>query len=316
MGKIGLFGASGAIGATVAKALEAEGQPYRVIGRSREALEHTFASHTGAEMATWDPADTDSIRAATAGVDTLVYTVGVPYNRFRLHPLLMRKTVDGAVHAGVQRILLIGTVYPYGRPVTPKVAESHPRNPHTYKGRMRKEQEDILLEAHGGGRIDAAILRLPDFYGPGVQNSFLHQLFQAAAHGGRANMVGPVDTPHEFVFVPDVGPVVVALAKRPEAYGRWWNLAGAGAITQLAIAEQAFALVGRKPDLRVGSKTALRLLGLFNPFMRELVEMHYLMTTPILLDDTALTRLLGPLHKTSYEEGITRTLAQYRNQQQ
>jgi hypothetical protein len=38
--------------------------------------------------------------------------------------------------------------------------------------------------------------------------------------------------------------------------------------------------------------------------MRELVEMNYLMTEPVVLDDSALTELIGPIVKTSYEEGI------------
>jgi hypothetical protein len=38
--------------------------------------------------------------------------------------------------------------------------------------------------------------------------------------------------------------------------------------------------------------------------MRELVEMNYLMTEPLVLDDSALTKLIGPIAKTPYEEGI------------
>lgn len=70
-------------------------------------------------------------------------------------------------------------------------------------------------------------------------------------------------------------------------------------------------MAGRKPKLRVASKLSLRLLGLFNPLMRELVEMHYLQTTPVLLDDSALVRLLGNVEKTPYEQGLRLTLDQY-----
>jgi hypothetical protein len=70
-------------------------------------------------------------------------------------------------------------------------------------------------------------------------------------------------------------------------------------------------LAGRKPKLRVASLLMLRVMGLFNPFMKELVEMNYLQTTPVLMDDTALSRLLGGLHKTPYEEGLRRTLDSY-----
>jgi nucleoside-diphosphate-sugar epimerase len=253
---------------------------------------------------TWNPEDPASVRAAAQDVDTLIYLVGVDYTKFELHPILMRKTLDGAIAAGVQRVVLIGTVYPYGRGDASPVREDHPRNPHTFKGRMRKEQEDALLEADAAGKIRGTILRLPDFYGPGVDKSFLQSIFVAAANGGRAQVIGPIGRPHEFIYVPDVGPVVLALADEPHAYGRWWHLAGAGTITVREVAEQAFALVGRKPTMTVVSKTMLRLIGLFNPFMREMAEMHYLVTDPVILDDSALRGLLGDIKKTPYGEGI------------
>lgn len=312
MQTMALIGAAGAIGRSIASALRSDGRPYRVVGRERARLERTFGSDPQAEIVTWNPDDPASVRTAVRGMDTLVYLVGVPYNRFDLHPLVMQKTLDGAIAEGVPRMVLIGTVYPYGLPQTTPVVESHPRSPHTFKGRMRKAQEDLLLQAHAAGAIQGTILRLPDFYGPGVETSFLHRLFQAAAAGGRADLVGPIDTAHEFVFVPDVGAVVAALAGRPDAYGRWWHFAGAGTITQREIARQAFALAGRTPSLRVAGRTTLRLFGLFSPFMRELVEMHYLMTTPVIMDDTALANLLGGLHKTPYDDGIARTFEAYR----
>jgi nucleoside-diphosphate-sugar epimerase len=311
VGKIALFGAAGAIGRSIADALRANGEAYRVVGRNRERLVETFGSDPKAEIVTWDPADAASVRAAARGVDTLIYLVGVPYNHFELHPITMRQTLDGAIAEGVKRVVLIGTVYPYGVPMTEKVSEEHPRNPPTYKGKMRKEQEDMLLAAHAAGEIQATVLRLPDFYGPGVESSFLDGVFKAVVNGKTADMVGPIDTPHEFVFVPDVGPVVLALADNPGAYGRWWNLAGARVITQRKMAEQAFALVGSKPKIRVVGKMGLRLIGLFQPIMKELVEMHYLQTTPVLMDDSALAGLLGHVHKTSYADGVRLSVESY-----
>ena len=37
--------------------------------------------------------------------------------------------------------------------------------------------------------------------------------------------------------------------------------------------------------------------------------MSYLMTDPVILDDTALRQVIGPIHKTPYPEGIRHTLA-------
>lgn len=312
MNKIALFGAAGAIGQSIAAALAAQGQSYRVVGRSRAALTSAFGADPLAEIVTWDPADPASVRAAAQGVHTIVYLVGVNYWQFELHPQLMEKTLQGAIAAGVKRIVLIGTVYPYGRPRTTPVREDHPREPHTFKGRMRKAQEDLVLAAHAQGKIEATVLRLPDFYGPGVDKSFLHAAFEAAVKGGTANMVGPIDTPHEFVFAPDVGPVVVRLADTAGAYGRVWHLAGAGVTTQQQIVDEIARQTKRPLRPRVAGKTLLRVIGLFKPFMRELVEMHYLLTDPVLMDDSALQQLIGPLRKTSYEDGVRQCLAALR----
>ena len=99
MGKIALFGAAGTIGNSIAPALRANQQPYRVVGRSRDALQRDFGSDSLAEIVTWNPDDPASVIAAAKDIDTIIYLVGVPYDHFELHPQLMRKTLDGAIAA-------------------------------------------------------------------------------------------------------------------------------------------------------------------------------------------------------------------------
>lgn len=307
-GKIAILGATGASGKSIARALQARDLAYRVVGRNRAELEAAYGHDPLAEIVTWNLDDPQSVRDAALGIDTVVQCIGVPYDRNGEYPDITQRAIDGAIAAGARRYVLIGTVYPYGRPQTTPVTESHPRAATTFKGRMRKAQEDIVLRAHTSGKIAATILRLPDFYGPDCgKASFLHLAFEAAEKGGTADLIGPIDTPHEFVFVPDVGPVVIDLAAKPEAYGTWWNFAGAGVTTQRQLVDAIFARAGRTPKVRVLNKLALRALGLFVPLLREFVEMHYLQTTPVLLDDTALQRLIGPIRKTAYAEGIALT---------
>jgi len=306
---IALFGAAGVIGQSVAAALGGMGRRYRVVGRTETSLRKAFGTDPLAELVTWNPESAASVIAAAAGIDTLIYMVGVNYWQFELHPELMRKTLEGAIAAGVKNVILVGTVYPYGRPRTARVREDHPREPHTFKGRMRKAQEEMLMQAHADGSLNATVLRLPDFYGPGVEASLLHGAARAAVNGGSADMVGPMDRPHEFVFVPDVGPVIARLIDTPAAFGKIWNLAGPGVTSQRELLSEMERQTGTRIKLRVAGKGLLRLLGLFNPLMRELVEMNYLMTDPILMDDSALQQLIGPIPKTPYVEGIRQTLA-------
>jgi hypothetical protein len=99
---------------------------------------------------------------------------------------------------------------------------------------------------------------------------------------------------------------MVKLLDTPSAFGRAWNPGGAGVTTQLQLAELAY---GERPRYVVAGKMMLRLLGLFDPVLREFVEMHYLLTDPLIVDDWALQQLLGPITKTPYSEGVRQSLA-------
>jgi len=303
---IALFGGSGTLGQALAPLFGA--QPFRVVGRSLTQLRSAFAAYPAADLAVWDPAKPETARVALEGIRTLVYLVGVPYTDFRLHPVLFEQVLSAAIEQGVERCALVGTVYPFGLAQTALVREDHPRNPHTFKGQKRKQQEDILLAADAAGRIRGTILRLPDFYGPKVDRSYLSSLFQAAAQQKTAQLIGPLNTPHEYVYIPDVARILFRLIEEDGAYGHTWNLAGPGKITLAEVIKLVESITGKPVRKFVAGKRMLRLVGLFDPFLKEVAEMHYLFTQPLFLDDSALTNLLGPLNKTSYQEGVRASL--------
>jgi len=304
---VALFGGSGTIGQALAPLFVP--QPFRVVGRSLSQLQSAFAAFPGADLAVWDQADRETAVAALQGIQTLVYLVGVPYTDFRLHPVLFDQVLTSAIKAGVQRCVLVGTVYPFGLATTSLVREDHPRNPQTFKGQMRKQQEDVLLAADAAGRIRGTILRLPDFYGPKIPRSYLASLFQAAAQRKTAQLIGPLNTPHEYVYIPDVAKTLLRLIDEDGAYGHTWHLAGADRITLAEVIKLVESISGTHLRKFVAGKRTLQLLGTFNPLLREVAEMHYLFTQPLFLDDSALSQLLGPLNKTPYPEGVRASLA-------
>ena len=76
-----------------------------------------------------------------------------------------------------------------------------------------------------------------------------------------------------------------------------------------AIVEEIERQIGHRLRVRVTGKTMLRLIGIFSPLMREMVEMHYLNTDPVLMDDSALHELIGPIRKTPYPDGVKQCLS-------
>lgn len=307
MDKVAIFGAAGPIGRYVGIELDRRGIPFRAVGRTAGKLEQTFGKLPRAEVIAADLSDAGGALQAARGADTIIYALGVAYTDFQLYPKLMRVALEAAGAAGVQRFLLVTGVYSYGVPQTKKVAETHPRVPVSVKGQLRKEQEDMLVAAGERGPFKSMIVRLPDFYGPHA-HSLASMIFEAALAGQTANWPGPASAPHEFVFVPDAGPVIAELASRDDCYGEAWNLAGPGEISVLAFIQKVYQAAGRQPKFRTVGRAMLRALGWFNPLLRELPEMLYLQETPVLLDDEKLLHRLGPVRKTSYDEGIRLTL--------
>jgi nucleoside-diphosphate-sugar epimerase len=306
---IAIIGAAGAIGRVAAAEFRRRHVPHRVVGRSRRRLEAAFGDT--AEVVAADISDVAAAQQALKGAGTAIYCVGLPYPEHVRHPALLRSVVEAAQREGVARLVLVSSVYGYGRPQTPQVAETHPREPHTRKGQYRKEQEDVALAAHGQRGLGTLVVRLPDFYGPHAELSLADQVFAAAVKGATANWIGPVDLPHEFVFTPDVGPVLATLLAREDSFGEAWNLAGPGTLTGREFITAAYQVRGLAPRFRTIGPTVLRIGGWVSPLLRELREMYYLQTTPVILDDSKLRRFLGTLQKTPYLDGIRTTMEWY-----
>jgi nucleoside-diphosphate-sugar epimerase len=311
---IAIFGAGGAIGRAALPELRRRGHTVRIVGRDIKKLEALAAP--GVEIVSADLADPAEARRAADGVDAILYSVGLPYPQSARYPSLMRTTVDAAASAGVRQLLLISTVYPYGRAQTPVVAETHPRAAHTRKGANRKAQADIVLAAHDPAGLATLVLVLPDFYGPTADLSYGKEIFEAALSGKTANVVGPLDVAREYVYVPDVAPVIADLFERPAAFGRTYNLAAAGRITTREFVDAVQHAAGKRIKLLAVNKTMLLLFGTFSPLLREFVEMYYLFTDPVVLDDTLLRSVLPDVRKTPYDVGIPATLDALRAQRE
>jgi nucleoside-diphosphate-sugar epimerase len=302
-GLVALFGASGAVGHALAPALDERGVAYRAVGRDaqRVAREFPHAQAIAADFFTGE-----GVAAAAQGVETIFYLAGAPYTEFNKHPIMTRNALDAAQRAGVKRFVHIAPVYSYGPPLTRPVPESQPHLPNTRKGRFRLEQEQAVLERHGA-ELATMVVHLPDFYGPNAELSYASAFMREALAGKTASFVGPLGRVREFIYVPDVADPLLRLSAIGDAYGRRWNLGGQS-IEARAFADAVFAAVGLPPKYRSIPKFALRLIGLGQPFMREVAEMYYLFDSGFVLDDSALRQRLGGWAKTPFPHALATTV--------
>ena len=131
-----------------------------------------------------------------------------------------------AAEATGARLVSMENVYMYGRPAGRVLTEDRAYDAHTRKGQLRGRMARDLLAAHDAGRVEVAIGRASDYFGPrgGAQSNLGDRVFPAALAGKTATVLGDPDQPHTYTYVPDIGEGLAALGEHPDAPGQVWHL--------------------------------------------------------------------------------------------
>jgi nucleoside-diphosphate-sugar epimerase len=124
-------------------------------------------------------------------------------------------------------------------------------------------------------------------------------------------VAGDPDQPHTYTYVPDVGRGLVVLGEREEALGQAWHLPSPDTVTTREFVGTIFEEVGRPPRVQAAPKLLLRAIGLFNPGIRETIEMLYEFEEPFVVDHSKFERAFGQ-RATPLEEAIGETVRWYR----
>ncbi|MGD8700549.1 MAG: NAD(P)H-binding protein [Gemmatimonadales bacterium] len=298
--RVAVFGATGATGREIVRELRRRGLAVRAVSRSNEKLARDFGD-LDVERHAGDLGDPSAAAKAAEGCDLIFDCVGLPMERFADHIVIARNTAQAAQAQGA-RAVLVTSYWSYGPGDETPMREDRPLAPGSDKAAIRKQQEDVMLEAR------ACVARLPDFYGPGAEIAIMNDALQSVRAGKAALWPGDPEAPRDFLFIPDSGRLVCDLAMRDEAYGRAWNVPGSGAEPPRAILEQAARQRGVDLKVRRGRSWMLWLAGIFNSDARAFRDVLPLYERPAILDTEAIRQLLDEIRVTPYEEGLRRTL--------
>ena len=295
-----ILGATGPTGYHLAHALQRRGIPLRVVARRRERLAHMFGD-LPAELVTADLTHATEAARAIGGCDLVFDCIGLPASHMADHALTARN-VAAAVRGTSARCMQISSYWAYLPAVRNPIDEAHPRTEGGDWVRQRRAAEDILQEA------GAAVLNLPDFFGPRVHTSTLQQALGEAAAGKAMNWIGSAEIAHEYAYVPDAMAIAAELAMHAGAYGERWIVPGCGPITGREIADIASRELGRPVAIRAAGPLLLRVVSLFNASLRGFMPMVPEYLKPITFDASKLAALVGKPTITPYEEAIRQTL--------
>jgi nucleoside-diphosphate-sugar epimerase len=302
-----VFGA-GQVGRALSTRLAGMGVAVRVVSRSRPA-----ALLDGVDWRVADATDSDAATEAASGASVVYQCLNAPYTDWpERFPPLQRGVIAAAERTGALLVTL-ENVYGYGPTGGKAMTEDLPLVATTVKGRTRAAMTQDLLAAAEAGRIRIAIGRASDFFGAGAIDSSLgERVFGNALGGKRADFIGNPDLPHTYSYIPDIAAGLATLGTDEGAIGGVWHLPGPETVTTRELVELVATDVGHPVGVRVLPKLAVRALGLFNPTIRELVELSYEFEQPFVLDTSKYESTFGS-KATPLKAAISATVNWYRD---
>jgi NAD dependent epimerase/dehydratase family. len=219
----------------------------------------------------------------------------------------MTDAILAATSEAGAKLVFGDNLYMYGAVEGP-MTEDLPYQATSRKGRTRARMALTLLDAHQQGRVQVAIGRASDFYGPGVTDSYVgRSLFASALAGKPFGALKDLDAPHTFTFIDDFAKGLVTLSEHEEALGKAWHVPSAPTISTREFVSMVYEQAGSPPRFQVAGRNLVAFLGLFNPMMRELKEMLYQFEAPFRMDHSRFEKAFGAA-PTPHAEAIRQTL--------
>ncbi len=198
------------------------------------------------------------------------------------------------------RVVYAGTRQVYGVPEYLPVDERHPVNPVDFNGVHKYAATQYHLMLSRLGRIDAAVLRLTNVYGPRMAldvpcQGFLSTYFRKALFGQGLEVYGDGRQLRDPLYVDDAVEAFLLAGLAPELAPHAYNVGGPAALTVEEIASAITAAAGLP---------ALQLREF--PEARKAIDIGSYHT-----DSTLIREQLQWRAATSFKAGVASTLAYY-----
>ncbi len=172
-----------------------------------------------------------------------------------------------------------------------------------------------LAERARSGGLEVVTARPSHYFGPrGTSQSPLGERVIGRAIAGRtAQVIGDPDVPHTYTFLPDIGRTLHALGTQPGLAGEVFHVPSPPAMTTREVVAEVARQLGHDVSVKPTPRALLRLVGIFNPTVRELDEMRYEFEEPFIMDASRAEERLG-LAPTPMPDALAATIEWFRRQ--
>ena len=218
----------------------------------------------------------------------------VPYQLWdKFYPLLSHAMLEGLKHSNA-KLVFADNLYSYGNLKGKLIHEELGHNAQTKKGKIRAALINDFAISGLSDRV--AIVKASDFIGPRIEKGLFGVDFLNNIHNRKTvYLPGKAQLPHHFTYIEDFAKAMLTVAFDSEAYHQTWHVPNAYAISQSAWIDLFSQYTGLKIKHRSIPALALKLAGIFNPFVKELNELSYQFQYPYLVGSQKFVERFGDI---------------------
>lgn len=279
----------------------------RLVGRNPKKVNDTD------ELFTADLLNSQQTADAVKGSEIVFLTAGLPYNSKIWHdqwPIVMQNVID-ACELHNAKLVFFDNVYMYGQ-VKGTMTEDTPFNAVSIKGKARATIANMLLNEIKKGKITAMICRAPEFYGPRNTLSGTNAtIFDNIKKNKKLQVLIDDSVLRTIIYTPDAGRATALLGNTPDAYNQTWHLPCDNNRLNLkdfiALCSKVY---GKELKYTILKPWLLKILGLFIPFIKEIIELLYQWKQDYIFDSSKFMKRFPDFRVTQLAEGIKEVLSE------
>jgi nucleoside-diphosphate-sugar epimerase len=282
MSAIHVVTGAGPVGSTIALQLAEAGSRVRLLTRSGSGPEHALI-----ERQRVDVSRADRLDAAFEGAAVIHHCIhGSAYDArtWRAELPAAEQAVLAAAGRNGAVVVFPESLYSYG-PVDGPMTEDLPR---AATGGKLGVRTDLLAQREASATPTVSVAA-SDFYGPRVRTAHAgERLIPTVLAGKTMRVVGSLDQPHSWTYVPDLAAAMIKAADSPELWNSFLHAPTAPAVTQRELIEQVAATAGVEvPKMSAVPVWTMKAIGVVSRSTRELAETGYMFDRPFVLESSA-----------------------------
>lgn len=298
-----ILGANGIIATELAKELhKSYTQNIRLVSRNPKKVNESDVLFKA------DLLDANQTADAVQGSEIVYMAAGLPYNAKiwkEQWPIVMKNVIE-ACKKHKAKLVFFDNVYMYGE-VNGTMTEETPFNAVSVKGKARAGIATMVLDAIKNKTLTAMICRAPEFYGPRNTLSGTNAtIFDNIKNKKRLQVILSDSTLRTIIYTPDAGRATALLGNTPDAYQQTWHLpCDDNRLNTKKFIEMTSKIYGQELKYSVMGKWLIKLLGIFIPFIKEIVELLYQWEQDYIFDSSKFKKRFPDFKVTSLKEGVT-----------